>query len=66
MPKYIEKLSSIERRAAVPKPPKLPFGTKVVEYRDKTIYHYPSGKKYVKHKSKSQIYGKAYDWSSDG
>ena len=48
------------------KTPKIPIGTKIVEYRDKTVYYYPSGKKFVKHKSKSQVYGKAYDWRSDG
>lgn len=45
---------------------KLPLGTKIIEDRYKTIYLYPSGKKFVKHKSLSQIYGKAYDWRSDG
>ena len=48
------------------KAPKIPIGTRIVEYRDKTVYYYPSGKKFVKRKSKSQIYGKAYDWRSDG
>lgn len=45
---------------------KLPRGTWIEERRDKTIYHYPSGKKFVEHKSKSKIYGSAYDWGSDG
>lgn len=48
------------------KKPKIPPGTKIIERRDKTIFLYPSGKKFIKHKSKSQIYGKAYDWRSDG
>ena len=48
------------------KQPKMPLGTKIIEDRYKTIFLYPSGKKFVKHKSKSQIYGKAYDWTCDG
>ena len=48
------------------KPFKFPKGTRIVEERTKTTYYYPSGKKFVKHKSKSQIYGKAYDWTQDG
>ena len=45
---------------------KPPFGTKIIDKKDRTIYKYPSGKTYVKHKTKTQIYGKAYDFRSDG
>lgn len=45
---------------------KLPIGTKVIDRYDRKIYLYPSGKKFVEHKSKSKIFGKAYDWSQDG
>ncbi len=44
----------------------LPKGTIIDYQKDKIIYKYPSGKTYVKYKTKSQIYGKAYDWRSDG
>ena len=45
---------------------KLPKGTIIEDKKDRTIYKYPSGKTYVKHKSLSEIYGKAYDFRSDG
>ena len=45
---------------------KLPKGTLIEERKDRTIYKYPSGKVFVKHKSLSEIYGKAYDRLSDG
>ena len=45
---------------------KLPVGTKVIEKYDRKIYLYPSGKCYVEHKSKSKVFGRAYDWSQDG
>ena len=45
---------------------KLPKGTIVEDKKDRTIYKYPSGKTYVKHKSLSEIYGNAYDFRSDG
>ena len=45
---------------------KLPRGTIVENKKDRTIYRYPSGKIYVEHKPLSKIYGKAYDWRSDG
>lgn len=40
--------------------------TEVIEKRDRTIYKYPSGKTFVRHKTMSEIYGNAYDWRSDG
>ena len=43
-----------------------PIGTTVEFKNDRTIFNYPSGKKYIKHKTKSETYGKAYDWRSDG
>lgn len=43
-----------------------PIGTTIEFKKDKTIYNYPSSKTYVKQKSLSEIYGKAYDWTSDG
>ena len=43
-----------------------PIGTQVCFAPTKTIYNYPSGKQYVKHKTLREIYGKAYDWRSDG
>ena len=46
--------------------PKRPPGTKVIERKDRRVYLYPSGKSYTEYKSKSEIYGKAYDWRSDG
>ena len=45
---------------------KLPIGTRIIEKYDRKIYLYPSGKKFVEYKSKSKIFGKAYDWSQDG
>ena len=45
---------------------KLPKGTIIEERKDRTIYKYPSGKVFVKRKSLSEIYGKAYDWRCDG
>ena len=45
---------------------KLPIGTKIINKWDRKIYLYPSGKSYVEHKSKSKVFGKAYDWSQDG
>ena len=43
-----------------------PIGTTIEFKKDRTVYNYTSGKKYVQYKSKSQTYGKAYDWRSDG
>ena len=43
-----------------------PIGTIIEFKKDRTIYNYLSGKKFVKHKSLSEIYGKAYDFRSDG
>lgn len=43
-----------------------PIGTQICFERTKTIYNYPSGKRFVKHKSLSEAYGNAYDWRSDG
>ncbi len=43
-----------------------PLGTVVEKRYDRTVYRYPSGKKYVEHKSLSKVYGKAYDWRCDG
>ena len=45
---------------------KLPIGTKIIEKYDRKVYLYPSGKQFVEYKSKSNIFGKAYDWSQDG
>ena len=44
----------------------VPIGTTIDFLKDKTVYNYPSGKRFVKHKSLSEIYGKAYDFNSDG
>ena len=43
-----------------------PIGTTIEFKNDRTVYNYPSGKKYVQHKTKSQAFGKAYDWRMDG
>ena len=43
-----------------------PIGTTIEFKKDRTIYNYLSGKKYVKYKTKSQTFGKAYDWRMDG
>ena len=43
-----------------------PIGTTIEFKKDRTVYHYRSGKTYVEHKTKSQTYGKAYDWRCDG
>ena len=43
-----------------------PIGTTIEFKNDRTIYHYCSGKKFVKHKTKSQAFGRAYDWRCDG
>ncbi len=44
----------------------VPIGTTIDFKTDKTVYSYPSGKTYVKHKSMSETYGKAYDFRCDG
>ena len=43
-----------------------PIGTTIEFKKDRTIYNSPSGKKYVEHKTKTQSYGKGYDWRCDG
>ena len=43
-----------------------PIGTLIEFKKDRTIYNYLSGKKFVKYKSLSKTYGKAYNFRSDG